>query len=231
MLSVIVLIVCATASSICSQPIREEFTKVSAVRWSTRNKFALKELEVWSSTMLYHDPCSSDIFRLFRNRDDRSKFQFESVCNPYFDVTVIQPLSQFCTLSSKSKIVRTKRGELNLSSSSSFNNRTKRASLPAFARKIISIATMAYPEFISKIVYRVADMALNCVARYWDEIVSGPLESIEEVEEESGRQQSLLIPKMKREELQDFKLDDEDGRWVNLRNRYRYQLTRMEIVQ
>lgn len=41
-------------------------------------------------------------------------------------------------------------------------------------------------------------MAFNCIARYLDEIVSGPVETIEEVEDESERQQSLSIPRMKR---------------------------------
>lgn len=43
---------------------KEEFIPVSPLRWVSLGKFAIKDIQMWVSTLFYEDPCNESLLRI-----------------------------------------------------------------------------------------------------------------------------------------------------------------------
>lgn len=157
---------------------------------------------MWVNALSYRDPCSRELFHLIHDFRDGSMEEFKALCKSYFNEGVIWPLRGFCTPISYNKGF----------------TKHKKSSNSGIIEKINTLVLDMFP--LVKTLFRVADLVLSCISRFGTKSASYPLHSIDDVDRESERQQTLIKSRLaKRSDklTEKFNLYSGDGYWTSRR--------------
>lgn len=160
-------------------------------------KFALKELSVWTDTIGYDDPCSTDNFRFLDYDFDNSSNEFGSTCKSYFHHQIIKPLREFCAPMDLKEKVRNKRDA-------------------ALILKDVRRTLKTYfPDIARSPIFRIADIAINFATSAITSVIGGPFSSLEEANDKSELQQAYLSTAKFTNDQGKFQLNYGDSYWLS----------------